>query len=140
MVTMKTRITISGPIFQKPPRGLRDGVQKIVQRVVEAGEQRLDVMLRPRPRGVYLSASQAGRGKASTGHYRRNLHASVTNLNGRIDDGGVVYGPWLEGTGRRNSTTRFKGYRSFRQTSQYLVKNFQRIAGPAIRRLIERLG
>jgi hypothetical protein len=35
---------------------------------------------------------------------------------GRINDGPstFIYGPWLEGTGSRNATTRFKGYHTFR--------------------------
>lgn len=32
----------------------------------------------------------------------------------------ATYGPWLEGTGSRNQTTRFKGYHGFRQASQNL--------------------
>jgi len=140
MVTMRTRITKKGPLFSTGKTQVRRGVQGIVQTMVDAGEQRLDTMLRPRPGGVYLSVAEAQKGKASTGHYRRNVHGKVTNLHGRIDDGGVVYGPWLEGVGTRNQTTRFKGYASFRRTAQYLQKNFRRICGPAVKRLIARLG
>jgi hypothetical protein len=32
----------------------------------------------------------------------------------------ATYGPWLEGTGSRNETTRFKGYHSFRMAGQVL--------------------
>ena len=32
----------------------------------------------------------------------------------------ATYGPWLEGTGSRNQTTRFKGYFSFRRATQEL--------------------
>ena len=32
----------------------------------------------------------------------------------------VVYGPWLEGTGSRNRTSRFKGYWTFRKAQQEL--------------------
>lgn len=35
-----------------------------------------------------------------------------------VNDDRVIYGPWLEGTGSRNRTTRFKGYRSFRRAQQ----------------------
>lgn len=33
----------------------------------------------------------------------------------------ILYGPWLEGTSRRNDDTRFKGYHLFRLTRQKLV-------------------
>jgi hypothetical protein len=33
-----------------------------------------------------------------------------------IDDGRIVYGPWLEGTGSRNyPVTRFRGYKTFQR-------------------------
>ena len=137
MVTVNTRFSVHGPLFQKS--NVRKATQEIVQALVESGEQRLDTMLRPRPAGVYLSVAEAGKGKASGGYYRRNVHGRVSNLNGRIDDGGVVYGPWLEGVSRGNETTRFKGYASFRKTSQWLQKNLRKIAGPAIQRMVERL-
>jgi hypothetical protein len=35
-----------------------------------------------------------------------------------VNDRGIIYGPWLEGTGSRNSPkTRFRGYRSFRRAT-----------------------
>ena len=37
-----------------------------------------------------------------------------------VHDRGIVYGPWLEGVGSRNRTTRFKGYFSFRRAKQAL--------------------
>lgn len=58
-----------------------------------------------------------------------------------IHDRGVIYGPWLDGSGSRNATTRFKGYPHWRRTLQYLEEE----EGPAIieRRwpeLLRRLG
>ena len=39
-----------------------------------------------------------------------------------VNDGGrskgLVYGPWLEGVGSRNKTTRFKGYFNLRKAAQ----------------------
>jgi hypothetical protein len=57
----------------------------------------------------------------------------------RVHDGGMVYGPWLEGTGSRNRTTRFKGYRSFRivrqQTNQRAVSLATEILPPFLERM-----
>lgn len=64
---------------------------------------------------------------------RSELHANLRHPTGRyesrvrierqgddlaVTDSGMVYGPWLEGTGSRNRTTRFKGYQSFRRATQ----------------------
>lgn len=125
-------ITLTGPFWAKGKPILERAFHNIVRTIVEDGESHLDEMLRPRPQGVYLGITPSGSkwggpgvsrpGKGSTGHYRQNIHGRVQHLTGRIDDGGVVYGPWLEGTGSRNASTRFKGYRSFRRTAQWLNK------------------
>ena len=124
MVTMQVQIETKGPIFEgKAPAIIERGVHNAIQQLVEMGEQRLDLMLRPRPAGVYLSVAEARKGQASTGNYRRNVHGMVTHLHGLITDGGVIYGPWLEGISSRNDTTRFKGYGSFRRVGQSLQKD-----------------
>ncbi len=51
-----------------------------------------------------------------TGYYESHIRPDGP----RVWDGGVIYGPWLEGTGERNKTTRFKGYATFRRTAQQL--------------------
>lgn len=51
-----------------------------------------------------------------------------------IWDNYVVYGPWLEGNGSRNRTTRFKGYASFRRSAQAL----ERVAGAIGQRAVDR--
>src|SRR3546814_9997690 len=54
--------------------------------------------------------------------FRSNVR--ITNVSGspEVWDGGMAgprYGPWLEGVGSRNNTTRFKGYhRSEEHTSE----------------------
>jgi hypothetical protein len=45
-----------------------------------------------------------------------------------VTDGGVIYGPWLEGVGSRNQTTRFKGYATFRTVTQQLDQEATAIA------------
>ena len=115
-----------GPVFDNRGKNIIQKVsRKFLQSIVELGEQRLDEILRPRPMGVYLSAQEAGKGKATTGNYRRNISGKVTgvmNLVGKLDDGKVIYGPWLEGTSSRNQATQFKGYASFRKTKDYMQK------------------
>ena len=58
--------------------------------------------------------------KQPTGYYEGHIHTdrAVTDL--AVTDTPVVYGPWLEGVGSRNKTTRFKGYGTFRRVAQQL--------------------
>ena len=139
-VSIRVDIDTSGPLFRGGKERIHAATRRIVQAMIEAGEQRLDETLRPRPKGVYLSVAEAGKGKGSTGHYRRNVHSRQVNLAGIITDGGVVYGPWLEGTSSRNQSTRFKGYRSFRRTYQWLRENVGKITRPVVDRMTKDLG
>lgn len=64
-----------------------------------------------------VQANLGGVLKHPTGYYESNVsaHGNV------VQDGGVIYGPWLEGVGSRNSpVTRFPGYHTFRRTTQEL--------------------
>jgi hypothetical protein len=56
-----------------------------------------------------------------------------------VHDRGIIYGPWLEGVGSRNRTTRFKGYHSFRQATQELDKQVPRLVADAAARATRRL-
>lgn len=137
MTTLSVTAQLSGGFFRGDAGSEVEAMLRAtVDEVMETGVNRLDEVLRPRPKGVYLSVSEAGRGKASTGHYRRSLHAERRGFGGVIDDSGVVYGPWLEGTSSRNQTTRFKGYRSFQKTGSWLQGQVVGILSGQVRRLI----
>jgi hypothetical protein len=49
-----------------------------------------------------------------------------------VHDRGIIYGPWLEGVGSRNKTTRFKGYSSFRRAFQSLIPRIKDLAEHAL--------
>jgi hypothetical protein len=51
----------------------------------------------------------------------------------------VVYGPWLEGTSKRNRSTRFKGYHLWRLTRQRVQERAPEIAQAKIPELIAKL-
>lgn len=57
-----------------------------------------------------------------------------------VNDRRIVYGPWLEGTSRRNQTTRFKGYHAFRLARQASVAKVPRLVQAAARRAVARMG
>lgn len=54
--------------------------------------------------------------KVNTGHYESMIQTQNMSYNDvRIHDDGIIYGPWLEGTSKRNTSTRFKGYHLWRR-------------------------
>lgn len=120
----------SGPVFDgRAERAYRDFLQRSDK---ELGEEAEKIVLRN------LNTS-----------IRRNLHVYTSTIHSAPDgelshvvrDGGhpMVYGPWLEGTGSRNRTTRFKGYFSFRRAIQELDQRASRIAERVLDRYIGRM-
>lgn len=81
--------------------------------------------------------------KEPTGYYESRVHISNSSAGHKeITDGGEagpVYGPWLEGVGSRNATSRFKGYWSFRTVASLLEQRYERIGESVLRRWINRL-
>ncbi|WP_074990990.1 hypothetical protein [Streptomyces misionensis] len=111
------RVAKRGPMFDgrtaKAVHAYRD---EISLRIAEEGEklvrQRLHVVLK-NPTGYY--ESQISVGRAGDGY--------------RVSDSNVIYGPWLEGVGSRNSpVTRFPGYATFRRTKPLVDQRARQIA------------
>lgn len=76
----------------------------------------------------------------STGRYQSTVNVARRGLDLVVNDGypgsGVLYGPWLEGLGSRNETTRFKGYFAQRRATQTVDRKVPEIAEPIIRAFI----
>ena len=70
--------------------------------------------------------------KNPTGYYSSRITTNRQQNDFAVTDNGVVYGPWLEGVGSRNQTTRFKGYATFRKVAQKI----QRQAGDIAERVL----
>ncbi len=71
-----------------------------------------------------------------TGRYESSINASPAGGGVEVNDRGIIYGPWLEGTGSRNRTTRFKGYATFRRVAQALGGRARTIAEPIVSRYV----
>lgn len=66
--------------------------------------------------------------KHPTGYYESNVEIHNSGGSMEVWDGGYggpVYGPWLEGVGSRNRTTRFKGYHAFRKAASALERRIE---------------
>ena len=142
MAEMSTTVTLKGPIFERNLPQLRKATNAMVDQLAQMAEQRLDDVLQPRPKpGVYKTTRQAGGIKyASVGTYRSGVAATVVGNSAVISDGGVEYGPWLEGTSSRNKTTRFKGYHAFRKTKKWLQREANKKAEHFEKKMVKRLG
>lgn len=78
--------------------------------------------------------------KHPTGRYRRQINAEKRGNQVVTNDRGIVYGPWLEGVGSRNRTTRFKGYWHFRRATQVIENRAAQIAEESVAKYRVRMG
>lgn len=111
MLEIRTRLTYAGALFdfrgRRIFRQFRDELEE------EGAEWALDHV-----RGTFHRSF-----RQPTGYYESNVRTHNTSTGWEVWDGGQrgpVYGPWLEGVGSRNQTTRFKGYHAFRLAAQAL--------------------
>lgn len=74
--------------------------------------------------------------RKQTPYYRTR----IAIRDNRITDSGVIYGPWLEGVGSRNKTTRFKGYFTFRKVTSRLQQKKGYVTDRAIRKALRAAG
>lgn len=138
-------MTATGPLFAPGRAGkiIRDAAQGAVKEAIDKAGEHLSEMLRPRSGGgVYKNPSEVRPEQRSTGNFRNRVVASkrIGNLTARIDDGNVIYGPWLEGVSSRNRTTHFKGYSMFRRTKQWIEKQRPKIVEAHMKKAVRDLG
>jgi hypothetical protein len=113
---MEVTVRASGPLF--------DGTASaLVQRYTQAGGEEV---ARWAEQEVHRVLEQVLRNP--TGYYQSQVRVNlVSNDSFAITDGGVVYGPWLEGVGSRNyPVTRFHGYSTFRRVAQRVEQRADR--------------
>ena len=133
MVTLRW----SGPLFNgSAERAVERGVEAIRQKLAEEGARLAAATLaasirRERTGRAVRSVTTTGKSRIyQTGKYTMPVVVDRDETVVTMDL--ATYGPWLEGTGSRNLTTRFKGYGSFRRAGQVLDGMAEAIAEDAI--------
>ena len=126
---MDVTITARGPMFEDGrakaviDAALHDAQQDVGSQGLANWQMLLDASIR-HPTGYYESQVTVQR-----------IAADVV-----VHDRGIVYGPWLEGVGSRNSpVTRFPGYFSLRRATQQLRGQVGALVERVFRRHLEEL-
>lgn len=121
----RVEVSVHGSFFRTPIVSmLHSEMREVVQEVVDAGEREVVLNLHT---AIYAHGGAHPDRYTVSGHARRMVSGDVVDsLHGRVHWNSLIYGPWLEGVGSRNATTRFKGYFVFRQaTTKLRVKSAQ---------------
>lgn len=74
-----------------------------------------------------------------TGRYSRSIQMVSYGSRHAVNDGGMIYGPWLAGVGSRNKKSRFKGYAHWRRAAQQLERRAASVTKALLPRFIGRL-
>lgn len=123
-------VTVSGPFFDGRDHAILDVMcEAIADEVGTAAE------------GLVLARTAASF-KTRTPYYETKVGSHDAGIHARdVDDGGVIYGPWLEGVGSRNfPVTRFKGYSMYRRATRELNEGVaEAIANRVAERYIRRM-
>src|ERR1044071_7128730 len=121
--------SMTGPLFDGTAERLAGAMCEDIEQVtVDTGEAMVRAEL---PRVL----------QNSTGRYQSAITTEPTGAGTDVTDGGIVYGPWLEGTGSRNAPrTRFRGYATFRRVTQALGVRTPAITEPIVERYTKEMG
>lgn len=126
MITASTTITVVGPAVDgTAKRILAAGMDEAARKLADDAQSEVE--------------QQTGQFRNPTGRFRSLLHVEVAAPFYRVLPGMLPYVHWLEGTSRRNETTRFKGYHLFARArtrfESYAQARFEQYLQPALRRI-----
>jgi hypothetical protein len=121
-------VSVSGPLADGTAH---DAVREWID---EAKKETADFAVRQ------LQAVGMDKTGRATGHYQSEIRTTLLTYNDLLISDPVIYGPWLEGTSKRNDSTRFKGYHLWRKAKQATQKEAPNIAERLLPKYIERMG
>jgi hypothetical protein len=129
-----TKVTLTGPLFDGQAavaardytRALSAEIAEIAQTWIKLDTARMD---------------RSGRGGtgAAAGGVKISGEGANWVVSGGIREGEYAW-PWLEGTSKRNQSTDFKGYHTFRRTRARMRKQVTPYAQKELALFIERMG
>lgn len=129
-----TRVTLTGPIFDgRAAAAAKDFTDSLSNEIAQIGRDwiRLDT--------VRMNKSGRGdTGRAAGGVMLTGGNGSYI-ISGGIHEGQFAW-PWLEGTSKRNLSTGFKGYHTFRRTRLRMKKQVTPFAQARIEEYLLRMG
>jgi hypothetical protein len=130
---VEVRADVKGPIADgAADDALRDWSRNVAKKLGEEGVR----ILKAWP-------FKGGGHGASHGGFQANLKVLQQGPVARIPGPmitGVTWSPWLEGTSKRNESTRFSGYHLFRKTAQQLRKRAPEVGQEELDKIMPRLG
>ena len=108
-----TNVVLTGPLFDgQAASAARDFADSLAHEIAEIGKTWIQVEAHG-----YDKSGRGGSGAAAAGVKGPTGSNGTYTISGGIAEGKYAW-PWLEGTSRRNQSTGFKGYSTFKRTRQ----------------------
>jgi uncharacterized protein YodC (DUF2158 family) len=129
-----TNVTMTGPVFDgQASAAAQDFTRKLAVEIAGIGRDwiKLDTERMDK-------SGRGGTGAAASGVKLEGGGADWT-VSGGVSTG-VYAWPWLEGTSKRNQSTGFKGYHTFRRTRLRMRTQVTPYAQSQMAQFIERMG
>lgn len=123
---MTSTITLRGPLFSGvAERDLELAIASVQREVASYAEFQWQ-----------MNMTQSFQNPSNPPRYQSKINVMRREQDLVVNDGwpgsGLAYGPWLEGVGTRNATTRFKGYFAMRRAANSVAQKVGAIAKPII--------
>jgi hypothetical protein len=130
---MSVIITRRGPMFDGVAAALiKDWQRETMETVADAAQAEIQ----RRARAFRRSGRNTGRAAAAVHVYDKGSTWQVKGENTQ----GEVWWPWLEGESRRNFSTRFKGYHTFRIVKNIYRRKAKRIGTDLLQKYLPLMG
>lgn len=125
---MSDDVTVSGPIFDgRASQASRDYANHLQEALADKAAD----MVRARMDSSF---------KHNEGKYVSSIHVESDSAHASVTDSSAfVYGPWLEGVGSRNETTRFRGYHTMREVTSDVDALAEGFADEELQPYLERM-
>lgn len=144
---MSDYVNTSGPLFDgRAEEALDRAVHAIRRKVAERGQELAREAFSGSIRddhgrflGSITTIDETRAFTTASGHKSYTMTVPVGADEAAVTTDVATYGPWLEGTGSRNETTRFKGYHGFRRAGQELDRVASDVADEAMRPFVEEM-
>jgi hypothetical protein len=131
----KTRVILTGPLFDgQAAAAARDLTGALARDIAAIGA----AWIRIEAHG-FDKSGHGGTGKAAAGVEGPLGSGGSYTVRGGIRAGQYSW-PWLEGQSRRNQTTQFSGYHTFRRTRQRMRRQVTPFAQAELEKYLAQMG
>jgi hypothetical protein len=130
-----TKVILSGPLFTgQASEAAADFTGSLANEIAQIGAAWIKIEAQG-----YDKSGRGGSGQAAGGVEGPVGSNGTYTIQGGIREGQYSW-PWLEGTSRRNQTTGFPGYKTFRRTRLRMRKQVTPWAQAQLQQYLEEMG